>query len=92
MGLGTGEAEAFALYEESGADALLLTDEDAINKARSLGFNAVNLADVGREAYAQGVFTAEELYRYAKAFLEQRILIAKYMEDLMEEAKRWLSK
>jgi len=50
-GFGRGEAEALALYEELNADLLLLTDDDAIRKAAKLGAKAINLADVGREAY-----------------------------------------
>lgn len=58
MGLGRGEAEALALYEELRADSLLLTDEDAIRKARRLGAKAIDLADVGREAYRTGALNA----------------------------------
>lgn len=91
-GLGRGEAEALALYEETRADALLLTDEDAMQKARSLGANPMNLADVGREAYHAGALTAQELLDYASRFLEQGISVTRYMERLREEARRWLSR
>jgi predicted nucleic acid-binding protein len=92
MGLGQGEAEAFALYEETKADALLLTDDDAMRKASALGARPINLADVGREAYQTGELNAQQLLDYANSFLEQGILVARYMERLREEAKRWLSK
>jgi predicted nucleic acid-binding protein len=92
MGLGRGEAEAFALYEESKADFLLLTDEDAIRKARALGAKAIDLADVGREAYQTGALNAQQLLTYATSFLEQGILVTRYMETLKEEAERRLSK
>ena len=92
MGLGRGEAEALALYEELEADSLLLTDEDAIRKASGLGAKAINLADVGREAYQTGALSAQQLLAYASSFLEQGLLVTRYMEMLREEAKRWLSK
>lgn len=92
MGLGKGEAEALALYEEIKADALLLTDEDAIRKASGLGAKPINLADVGREAYQMGELNGQQLLTYANSFLEQGILVTRYMEALREEAKRWLSK
>jgi predicted nucleic acid-binding protein len=81
-----------ALYEELKADSLLLTDEDASQKANSLGARTINLADVGREAFRTGTFNAQELLTYASNFLEQGILVTKYMETLKEEAERWLSK
>lgn len=92
MGLGQGEAEALALYEETKADALLLTDEDAMRKANSLGAKPINLADLGTEAYQTGELNAQQLLDYANSFLEQGILVTRYMERLREEAKRWLSK
>jgi len=92
IGLGRGEAEALALYEETEAQALLLTDEDAMRKAASLKANPINLADVGREAYRGGILTPRELFEYANAFLEQGILLTRYMEELREEARKWLSK
>jgi predicted nucleic acid-binding protein len=92
IGLGRGEAEALALYEETNAHALLLTDEDAARKVASLKANPINLADVGREAYRGGILTARELFEYANVFLEQGILLTRYMEDLREEARKWLSK
>jgi predicted nucleic acid-binding protein len=92
MGLGRGEAEGLALYEEIKADFLLLTDEDAIRKASGLGARTMNLADVGREAYQMGGLDAQQLLAYANTFLEQGILVTSYMQTLREEAKRWLSK
>jgi predicted nucleic acid-binding protein len=92
MGLGKGEAEALALYEELNADALLLTDEDASRKAARLGAKPINLADVGREAYQTGELNAQQLVAYADTFLQQGILVARYMETLRQEAKSWLSK
>lgn len=92
MGLGKGEAESFTLYEEVKADALLLTDEDAARKAGSLGARSINLGDVGREAYQSGELNAQQLLAYANCFLEQGILVTRYMEALREEAKQWLSK
>lgn len=92
LGFGRGEAEALALYEELRADSLLLTDEDAIRKATGLGAKAINLADVGREAYHAGGLNAQQLLAYANSFLEQGILVTRYMETLREEAKLWLSK
>jgi predicted nucleic acid-binding protein len=68
MGLGKGEAEALVLYEESKADFLLLTDEDAIRKARGLGAKAIDLADVGREAYQTRALNAQQLLTYATSF------------------------
>jgi predicted nucleic acid-binding protein len=70
-GLGRGEAEALALYEEMRADAVLLTDEDAMRRAKSLGAKPMNLADVGREAYLAGLLTAQHLLEYANSFLEK---------------------
>jgi predicted nucleic acid-binding protein len=91
-GLGLGEAEALVLYEETRADAVLLTDEDAMRKAKSLGANPMNLADVGREAYLAGLLTAQELLEYSNTFLEQGILLTRYMQNLREEARKWLSR
>ncbi len=92
MGLGRGEAEALALYEETKADAVLLTDEDAMQKASSLGATPINLSDVGRDAYHSGILTAQGLLEYANKFLEQGILVTRYIENLREDARRWLSK
>ena len=35
---------------------------------------------------------ARELFEYANTFLEQGILLTRYMEELREEARKWLSK
>ncbi len=91
-GLGLGEAESLTLYEEIGADALLLTDENAIRKASGTGASCINLADVEREAFGAGVLNADQLLGYANRFLEQGILVTRYMEILKEEAQKWLSK
>lgn len=92
IGLGLGEAESIALYEEMKADALLLTDEDAMRKARGLGANSITLADVGREAHRAKVLDTRQLLEYANVFLEQGILVTKYMETLRKEAQEWLSR
>ncbi len=92
MGLERGEAEALALYEETRADAVLLTDEDAMQKASCLGATPIDLSDVGRDAYHSGILTAQGLLEYANKFLEQGILVTRYMENLREDSRRWLSK
>ncbi len=92
VGLGRGEAEAFALYSEVEAYALLLTDEDAMRKARARGFNAINLADIAREAFLKRLFTPQDAYQFADTMISQRILVTGYMRKLMEEAREWSSK
>jgi len=55
------------------ADSVLLTDEDAMRRAKSL-------------------LTAQDLLEYANSFVEEGILIRRYMQTLKEEASRWLSR
>jgi len=81
-----------SVYEEMRADAILLTDEDAIRKASNLGAKPITLADVGSEAHQTGVLNPRQLLEYANQFLEQGILVTGYMEKLRDEAKLWQSK
>ncbi len=74
------------------ADAILLTDEDAVRKASNLGAKPITVADVGREAHQAGMLNSQQLLEYANRFLEQGILVTRYMEKLRDEAKQWQSK
>ncbi len=73
MGLGLGEAEAFALFTQLNAIAVLLTDEDAIKRANAEGIGAMNLADVAKEAYLAKLMSAREVYEFAEILLSKPI-------------------
>lgn len=53
--LGRGEAESIVLAKEMNADRLLVDDEDASIKAKSLGLRAVGTLDITITAYKLGI-------------------------------------
>jgi PAS domain-containing protein len=54
--------------------------------------DVIIICDVDDGRIVDVVPLARELFEYANTFLEQGILLTRYMEELREEARKWLSK
>lgn len=88
--LGKGEAEAIVLCKEQGAFAVLTGDRYAAVKAVDYGIRVVDMADVVRKSYTEGILTASEVRELVSTFIDQNILDTQYIRNLREEAKSWL--
>ncbi len=68
----------------------MTSDRYAAVKAVDYGIKVVDMADVVRKSYAEGILTASEVRELVSTFIDQNILDTQHIRNLREEAKSWL--